>query len=54
MREGDQPDQERGTTVSGYYVGQEIDGKRIKKIEDLRSGYWLFFWDGTVSIVRHK
>lgn len=51
MRKGDQPDQERGTTVSGYFVGQDIDGKRI---EDLRSGYWLFFWDATVSVIPHQ
>ncbi len=36
------------------YTGQKIDGKTIARIENLRSGQWVYFTDGTVQVYRYQ
>lgn len=35
------------------YAGQKISGKTVKRIENLRSGRWVYFTDGTVAVYRY-
>jgi hypothetical protein len=36
-----------------FYVGQKINGKTVVRIESLRSGWWVYFNDGTVEVHRY-
>ncbi|MDI9829727.1 hypothetical protein [Streptomyces sp. KAU_LT] len=37
----------------GLFRGKKVNGKTVRKVEDLRSGYWVTWTDGTLDVYRH-
>jgi hypothetical protein len=37
----------------GLFRGKKVNGKTVRKVEDLRSGYWVTWSDGTLSVLPH-
>ncbi|WP_411092280.1 hypothetical protein [Streptomyces sp. 049-1] len=37
----------------GLFRGKKVNGKTVRKVEDLRSGYWVTWADGTLDVYPH-
>lgn len=43
----------RNLPRGGVGRGRRIAGKTVKTVEELRSGYWVTWADGAVTVVRY-
>ncbi|MEV0016661.1 hypothetical protein [Streptomyces tendae] len=37
----------------GLFRGKKVGAKTVRKVQDLRSGYWVTWTDGTLNVFPH-